>query len=110
MADLGYRRELTGGRRLAIEMLSSSARIIRSAQKHGYLDEDLRRTPKQLERQRKKGAPTSRAARGFQSGVVSHEQELSEEVRFWKSPAPRILAELGGIDHRSDKELIRWLK
>ena len=82
---------LNGEQMLALDMLRTSAAIISTAQKMGYLTTDLELRVFTLK-------PDKRGKLlGFQSGVVSHIGDLIEEIKFWKNGGADLCSEIIGI-------------
>ena len=94
---------LNGEQMLALDMLRTSAAIISTAQKMGYLNEDLTLRVYKL--------PTDKRGKlsGFQSGVISHIGDLIEEIKFWKNGGADLCIEIIGITSVDTLALLRML-
>jgi len=94
---------LNGEQMLALDMLRTSAAIISTAQKMGYLNEDLTLRVYKLPTDKRGKLP------GFQSGVISHIGDLIEEIKFWKNGGADLCIEIIGITSVDTLALLRML-
>lgn len=94
---------LNGEQMLALDMLRTSAVIISTAQKMGYLNEDLTLRVYKLPTDKRGKLP------GFQSGVISHIGDLIEEIKFWKNGGADLCIEIIGITSVDTLALLRML-
>lgn len=83
--------DLDGYELLALDMLRTSATLIKTAQRLGHLTADLRLTSKPI-----KPNKLGKVA-GFQSGVVSGPADILAEVAFWKNGGAARCAEILGL-------------
>jgi len=83
--------DLEGHELLALDMLRTSATLIKTAQRLGHLTPDLRLTSKPI-----KANKLGKVA-GFQSGVVSGPADILAEVAFWKNGGAARCAEILGL-------------
>ena len=94
---------LNGEQMLALDMLRTSAAIISTAQKMGYLATDLELRVFTLK-------PDKRGKLlGFQSGVVSPIGDLIEEIKFWKNGGADLCIEIIGITSVDPLTLLKML-
>ena len=92
--------DLEGHQLLALDMLRTSAALIKTAQRLGHLSPDLRLTSKPIK-------PNSLGkVVGFQSGVVSGPADILSEVNFWKGGAAARCAEVLGIGNPDPAHLL----
>lgn len=88
---------------VALEMVASSAKIIRTAIRHGYLTEDWGWTGRIV-------VTGERAAvDGFQRGLIYCWEDIREEVVFFTSGTAAAIMEDMGIRGLSDRELVSRL-
>jgi len=83
--------DLEGYELLALDMLRTSATLIKTAQRLGHLTPDLRLTSKPI-----KPNKLGKVA-GFQSGVVSGPADILAEVAFWRNGGAARCAEILGL-------------
>jgi len=94
---------LNGEQMLALDMLRTSAVIISTAQKMGYLNKDLTLKVFKLPTDKRGKLP------GFQSGVISHIGDLIEEIKFWKNGGADLCIEIIGITSVDTLALLKML-
>jgi hypothetical protein len=94
---------LNGEQMLALDMLRTSAVLISTAQKMGYLNEDLTLKVFKLPTDKRGKLP------GFQSGVISHIGDLIEEIKFWKNGGADLCIEIIGITSVDTLALLKML-
>ena len=94
---------LNGEQMLALDMLRTSAVIISTAQKMGYLNKDLTLKVYKLPTDKRGKLP------GFQSGVISHIGDLIEEIKFWKNGGADLCIEIIGITSVDTLALLKML-
>jgi hypothetical protein len=100
---LNLSNTLRGEQMLALDMLRTSAVIIGTAQRLGYLDEALELRVYRLRTNKMGNVP------GFQSGVVSHVGDLIEEVKFWKRGGAELCIDIIGITSVDTLTLLKML-
>ena len=92
--------DLEGHQLLALDMLRTSAALIKTAQRLGHLTDDLQLTAKPI-----KPIDLGKVV-GFQSGVVSGPADILAEVAFWRGGAAARCAEVLGIANSDPATLL----
>ena len=95
---------LTGEKGLLFEMIKTSAEILRSAKREGYIDDELKFTGKQLERD------GGKEVKGFQKEIVCGHGDIAEEIQFFRDGGAARVTEMLGADGWDTSRLIEGLR
>ena len=106
-----FRELLDGWDSLGLAMMRSSAQIIHRGKLLGYLNDnlDIIREPQVVWRNIG-GRDFGGRVPGFLAGTVTCRRDLEEEVDFWRSDHPMMLAQSIGIAPANCEVLLSWFE